>query len=41
MFNLGPVSYYLGIAIIRDRQNRTIRLSQEAYIKRIVRDYSQ
>ena len=41
MSDLGPVSYYLGIAITRDRQNRTIRLSQEAYIERVVRDHGQ
>jgi hypothetical protein len=30
--NLGPTSFLLGVEIIRDRPNRTIRLSQRQYI---------
>ena len=39
--DLGFVHYYLGITITRDRQNRTLRLGQQAYIERVIRDYNQ
>jgi hypothetical protein len=35
MTDLGPCSYYLGISIQRDRQNRKLFLSQEAYIDKV------
>jgi hypothetical protein len=39
MSDLGPCSYYLGIQVIRDRATRTIRLSQKAYIEKILREF--
>lgn len=38
MTDLGPCSYYLGVEIKRDRRNRTIRLSQKAYIDKILQE---
>lgn len=32
MTGLGPCSYHLGMSIQRDRQNRILHLSQEAYV---------
>jgi hypothetical protein len=37
--DLGPIAHYLGIQVRRDRQNRAIKLSIEAYIKKLVTDY--
>jgi hypothetical protein len=39
MTDLGPCSYYLGVAIQRDRQNRRLLLSQEAYIDNIAHQF--
>ena len=39
--DLGAVKYALGIAMSRDRDNRTISLSQTALIDRIVLDFNQ
>lgn len=39
MTDLGPCSYYLGMSIRRDRQNRIIYLSQEAYIHKILHQF--
>ena len=36
---LGPIKHYLGIEIRRDRSNRTISLSQKAYIEKILDKY--
>ena len=41
MSDLGPVSYYLGITVNRDRQNRTVRLGQTAYLERVIREHGQ
>ena len=38
MVDLRPCSYYLGISVKRDRQNREIYLSQQGYIEKILRD---
>lgn len=38
MTNLSPCSYYLSMAVIQDRQNRTIWLSQTAYIEKVFYD---
>lgn len=38
MTDLSPCSYYLSMAVTQDQQNRTIRLSQTAYIKKVLRD---
>ena len=36
--DLGPISYYLGVKIQRDRSNRTMHLSQTTYIKQLVEE---
>ena len=41
MTDLGPIHYYLGMTVTRDRPNRTLRLGQEAYVERVVRDHGQ
>ena len=40
MKDLGEVSYVLGIKLLRDRQNRTLTLSQASYIDQILIKYS-
>jgi len=39
MTDLGPCSYYLGMSIQRDCQNRILYLSQEAYINRVIQQF--
>jgi hypothetical protein len=39
MTDLGPCKYYLGMEVIRDRQNRTLKLSQRSYLEKILRDF--
>ena len=39
MTDLGPCSYYLGVSIQRERQNRRLLLSQEAYIDNIAHQF--
>ena len=34
--DLGPVNWYLGMHIIRDRPNRTIYINQKAYVERLL-----
>ncbi len=36
LHNMGPVKYILGVAVHRNRENRTIELSQETYIRKIL-----
>lgn len=36
MIDLGPISFYLGLKVERDREKRTIKLSQPAYIDKIL-----
>lgn len=36
MVNMGPISFYLGLKVQRDRENRTIKLSQPAYIDKVL-----
>jgi hypothetical protein len=38
MTDLGPCSYYLGMSVRRDRQNRILYLSQEAYINKVLQE---
>lgn len=33
MTDLGPIAYYLGMTVTRDRQNRRLRLGQQAYLE--------
>jgi hypothetical protein len=39
MTDLGPCSYYLGMSVQRDRQNRILYLSQEAYIDKVAHQF--
>ncbi|KAM4061991.1 reverse transcriptase (RNA-dependent DNA polymerase) [Hirsutella rhossiliensis] len=39
MTDLGPCNHYLGMAVTRDRRNRTIRLSQKGYIEKVLKDF--
>lgn len=39
MTDLGPCSYYLGMTIRRDRQNRILYLSQEAYVRKVLQRF--
>ena len=36
MSDMGPISFYLGLRIDRDRKQRTIKLSQPAYIEKVL-----
>jgi hypothetical protein len=37
--NLGLVRFYLGIRVLRNRPNRSISLSIDSYVDRIVKEY--
>ena len=39
MSDLGPVLFYLGMAVMRDRVNKILRLGQQAYLKKILQDH--
>ena len=39
MSDLGPVSFYLGMAVIRDRGNKILCLGQQAYLEKIFKDH--
>ena len=39
MVDMGPVSYYLGLKVERDRSNKTIKLSQPTCIEKVLRSY--
>jgi ATP-binding cassette subfamily B (MDR/TAP) protein 1 len=39
MKDLGAVSYCLGIKIVRDRENGTLKLSQEQYVKQVLKKF--
>jgi hypothetical protein len=39
MSDLGPCAFYLGMQVTRDRATRTLKLSQEGYIKRVLEDF--
>ena len=36
MVDMGPISFYLGLKVQRDRKNHTIKLSQPAYIDKVL-----
>lgn len=40
MTDLGPCHYYLGMAVRRDRANRTIYLGQQAYIEKFLKSHN-
>ena len=37
--NRGPVSYFLGVEILRDKANKLLYLSQRNYILEILKDF--
>ena len=39
--DLGEVKYYLGIEVTRDRRNKTIQLSQQGYLEKILDKYNK
>jgi len=41
MSDLSPVSYYLGMKVDRNRAERTIRLTQTAYINKVLQTFQQ
>lgn len=36
MVDMGPISFYLGLKVQRDREKKTIKLSQPAYIDKVL-----
>ena len=36
MVDMGPISFYLGLKVTRDREKKTIKLSQPAYIDKVL-----
>ena len=36
MSDLGPVAYYLGMAVTRDRLNRTLCIGQQSYLEEAI-----
>jgi hypothetical protein len=39
MSDLGLANFYLGMTVTRDRINRTLRLGQQAYLAKVLRDF--
>ena len=39
MSDLGPVNFYLGMTVTRDRPNRVLRLGQHSYLTKVLRDF--
>lgn len=39
MVDMGPISFYLGLKVERNRQNQTLKLFQPAYIEKILTKY--
>lgn len=39
MADMGPISFYLGLKVDKDRQKTTIKLSQPAYIQKVLAKY--
>lgn len=39
MVDMGPISFYLDLKVDRNREEKTIKLSQPAYIKKILREF--
>ena len=39
MVDIGPTGFYLGLKVERDREERTLKLSQPAYIDKILAKY--
>lgn len=39
MIDMGPISFYLDLKVDRNREEKTIKLSQPAYIKKVLREF--
>lgn len=39
MVDMGPISFYLGLKVDQDREKKTIKLSQPAYIEKVIRKF--
>ena len=39
--SLGPVSYFLGMEITRDRKNKVIKLNQKKYTQNILKRFNK
>lgn len=39
MVDMGPISFYLGLKVIRDREKKMIKLSQPAYIDKVLEKF--
>lgn len=39
MVDMGPISFYLGLKVVRDREKKTIMLSQPAYIDKVLEKF--
>lgn len=39
MVNMGPISFYLGLKVIQDREKKMIKLSQPAYIDKVLEKF--
>lgn len=39
MSDLGPVLFYLGMAVTRDRANKILYLGQQAYLEKTLQDH--
>jgi hypothetical protein len=37
--DLGPIGFYLGIRILRDRPNHSLSMTMDSYVDRLVKDY--
>jgi hypothetical protein len=37
--NLRPISFYLGIRILRDRPNRSLSITIDSYVNRLIKEY--
>ena len=37
--DLGPVGFYLGIRILRDRPNRSLSMTMDSYVDRLIEEY--
>jgi len=40
MQDLGPVTYFLGVRIVRNRAERSIQLIQDIYIRKVMKRYN-
>ena len=39
MIDMGPISFYLGLKVQQNQENRTIKLSKPAYINKVINKF--